>query len=156
MTKATTILASLALVGAVACTKADKSKNKTDKTNKKAAATKKVATTASADKVKRLSPDQLEKRLTSSKVFDCNNEMTRKKYGKIPGAVLLSSASDYKLDVLPKDKAKPVVFYCANTMCGASHRGAKRAVVAGYTDVSVLPVGIAGWAKAGKKTETIQ
>jgi len=155
MTKATTILASLALVAAVACTKADKSK-----TQNKAAATKKVeakkAQTASADKIKRLSPDELEKQLTSSKVFDCNNEMTRKKYGKIPGAVLLSSSSDYKLDVLPKDKTKPVVFYCSNPLCGASHRGAKRAVVAGYADVSVLPVGIIGWAKAGKKTETIQ
>jgi rhodanese-related sulfurtransferase len=35
----------------------------------------------------------------------------------------------------------------------ASHEAARRAVAAGYTDVSVMSDGIAGWRKAGKPAE---
>jgi rhodanese-related sulfurtransferase len=34
----------------------------------------------------------------------------------------------------------------------ASHEAARRAVGAGYTDVSVMADGISGWAAAGKPT----
>lgn len=171
MTKATTILASLALVAAVACSK-DDSKKKTDNANKKTTAAKtenkvdtkkaekkaepKKTETADASKIKSVTPDELEKELSKTAVLDANNPMTRKKYGKIPGAILLTSSSDYKMDELPKDKTKPLVFYCSNTYCGASKKGAKRALLAGYSDVSVLPVGVKGWKEAGKKTETVQ
>ena len=34
-------------------------------------------------------------------------------------------------------------------------KGADRAVVAGYTDVHVVPVGIKGWKDSGKKTSAV-
>jgi rhodanese-related sulfurtransferase len=86
---------------------------------------------------------------------DANGEATRHRMGVLPGAVLLSDEATYKLSELPADKAKPLVFYCANTHCGASHEAAARAITAGYTNVKVMPEGIAGWVKAGKKVQQI-
>jgi len=37
----------------------------------------------------------------------------------------------------------------------ASHEAARRAVAAGYTDVSVMADGIAGWKAAGEATEAV-
>jgi rhodanese-related sulfurtransferase len=81
---------------------------------------------------------------------DANGAPTRKKMGTIPGAVLLSDYETFSLSELPSDKRKGLVFYCANEYCDASHEAAKRARFAGYTDVKVLPAGIAGWVKAQK------
>jgi rhodanese-related sulfurtransferase len=86
---------------------------------------------------------------------DANGELTRKKLGVIPGAVLLTDYESFAVSELPADKGKPLVFYCADTSCGASHEAAERALTAGYTDVKVLPAGIAGWVKAGKKTAAL-
>jgi rhodanese-related sulfurtransferase len=86
---------------------------------------------------------------------DANGEATRKRLGVIPGAVLLTEGDDWAISELPADKAKPLVFYCANEDCGASHHAAAKALTAGYTNVKVLPDGIAGWVKAGKKTTSI-
>ena len=86
-------------------------------------------------------------------VYDANSSETRDKYGVIPGAKLLSSDDDYNVGaVLPADKGDPLVFYCANTHCLASHEAARRAVNAGYTNVSVMADGIAGWKAAGQPT----
>ncbi len=171
MTKLTTVLAAVALVATVACSKADDKKKTTKKTNDKATATKTVKTDKKAakmdhkkmddkqvdtSKISRLSPDELEKLSGKVAILDANSERTRKKHGKIPSATLLSHYADYKMEELPKDKNKQLVFYCSNTQCGASKKGAKRALLAGYTNVSVLPVGVIGWKEAGKKTETIQ
>lgn len=81
---------------------------------------------------------------------DANTAETRTKYGVIPGAVLLTSSSDFKLSELPADKATKLVFYCANAHCSASSAAAKRAMDNGYTNVAVLPEGIMGWKKAGQ------
>jgi rhodanese-related sulfurtransferase len=97
--------------------------------------------------------DALKKDKRPFAVFDANGKSTREAQGIIPTAVLLPSSSTYDLSVLPSDKATPAVFYCANDRCTASHTAAKRAMDAGYTDVSVLSVGISGWVKAGKTTE---
>lgn len=86
---------------------------------------------------------------------DTNGEATRKKMGVVPGAVLLTDSEDYKLSELPADKSKALVFYCANTQCGASHHAAERALTAGYTRVKVMPDGIAGWVKSGKTVQKI-
>lgn len=86
-------------------------------------------------------------------IFDANGKDTRAKEGIIPTAVLLNSSSEYDLAVLPKDKASPVVFYCANEKCTASHTAAKRAMSAGHTDVAVLGAGISGWVKAGQAVD---
>jgi|GEM_PF-940936 len=86
-------------------------------------------------------------------VFDANGKETRAKQGIIPTAVLLPSSSEYDLALLPKDKASPVVFYCANEKCTASHTAAKRALQAGHSDVAVLGAGIKGWVEAGKAVD---
>jgi rhodanese-related sulfurtransferase len=86
---------------------------------------------------------------------DANGDLTRKKLGVIPGAVLLTDFDGYAMTELPADKGKPLVFYCANTECPASHQAAEKAIAAGYRDVKVLPEGIAGWRNAGKKTQPI-
>ena len=86
-------------------------------------------------------------------VCDANSKETRKRVGVIPGAVLLTSSSKYDVaKELPVDRNTPLVFYCANTKCMASHSAAKKAVKAGYTDVSVMADGIFGWKEAGQPT----
>ena len=96
----------------------------------------------------------LEKALKSAAppvLYDVNVESTRENVGIIPGAKLLSSSSKYDVaKELPADKNTPLVFYCANTMCTASHSAAKKAIRAGYVNVSVMVDGIYGWKKAGK------
>ena len=86
---------------------------------------------------------------------DANGDETRKKMGIVPGAVLLTSSDSFNVSELPADKSKELVFYCANTRCGASHEAAEKALTAGYTNVKVMPDGIAGWVKAGKKVQNI-
>src|SRR5262249_32756494 len=75
-------------------------------------------------------------------IVDANGAETRQQYGVIPGAVLLTSHRDYSLSELPASKSNKLVFYCGGTMCRASDKAAARAVLAGYTDVSVLRDGI--------------
>src|SRR5579884_2677288 len=64
-------------------------------------------------------------------LVDANGSDFRAKNGVIPGAVLLTSASAYEpAKELPQDKSRKLVFYCANTHCGASHAAAEKAVTA--------------------------
>jgi rhodanese-related sulfurtransferase len=87
-------------------------------------------------------------------VLDANNADTRAKYGVVPGAILLSNYKKYDLaKTLPADKTKSLVFYCANTQCMASHMAAKRAVKAGFNNVSVMSDGIMGWADSGQAVD---
>lgn len=89
-------------------------------------------------------------------VFDANTPKVRTQNGIIPGALLLTKASDYNVEkTLPADHAAPLVFYCVNTACTASHKAAARAVENKYTNVFVLTDGIQGWKKAGKATEKV-
>src|SRR5208282_6538414 len=61
-------------------------------------------------------------------VYDVNVLSTREHVGIIPGARLLSSGTKYDVaKELPADKNTPLVFYCANTMCMASHLAAEKA-----------------------------
>ncbi len=70
--------------------------------------------------------------------------------GHIPGAVSLYDADFDRLkDRLPKDKDKPVVFYCAGSTCRLSASSARRAEQAGYTKVRVFLDGMPAWKKAG-------
>jgi rhodanese-related sulfurtransferase len=86
-------------------------------------------------------------------IFDANGKQTREKMGVIPTAVLLPSSSEYDVALLPKDKTTPVVFYCANEKCTASHTAARRAITAGHSDVAVLGAGIKGWVEAKKAVD---
>ncbi|MDE2510179.1 MAG: rhodanese-like domain-containing protein, partial [Elusimicrobia bacterium] len=84
-------------------------------------------------------------------VYDANGDDTRENVGVIPGARLLTSSSKYDVaTTLPADKSAPLVFYCANKMCMASHTAAQKAVSAGYANVSVMTDGIFGWRDAGQ------
>ena len=105
--------------------------------------------------IKKVTVAQLSKD-KASKVFDANGPDFRVKNGAIPGAVLLTSSSSYDLKELPPQKDAALVFYCANTMCGASEAAAKRASAAGYTNVAVLPEGLMGWKAAGQKTAPVK
>ncbi|HEX3477029.1 MAG TPA: rhodanese-like domain-containing protein [Kofleriaceae bacterium] len=102
--------------------------------------------------VSAVSVDELDRLLASHQCIavDANGDSTRRQMGVIPGAVLLRDLD--ATDQLPPDKATGLVFYCANPACGASHEAAEKAIAAGYTHVRVLPDGIAGWVKAGKRT----
>ncbi len=102
-----------------------------------------------------VSVDELGRLLESHQcvAVDANGDITRRRMGVIPGAVLLRDLD--AVDQLPADKATGLVFYCANPACGASHEAAEKALAAGYTHVQVLPAGIAGWVKAGKPTASI-
>ena len=108
----------------------------------------------------RMTVDELDKRIADAKagkgavfVYD-NNHKDRFEKSHIPGAKWVKFDAVSQAD-LPADKEAALVFYCANEQCGASHKAAARAVVAGYTDVKVLPAGIAGWKKAGKPTQQL-
>jgi rhodanese-related sulfurtransferase len=84
-------------------------------------------------------------------LVDANLTEFRATHGVIPGAVLLTSYSQYDVArELPADKSTPLIFYCANRMCGASHYAAARAIRAGYRDVSLMPEGLHGWRLAGQ------
>ena len=99
-----------------------------------------------------VSVDELDQLLASHQcvAVDANGDSTRRQMGVIPGTVLLRDLD--AVDQLPPDKATGLVFYCANSACRASHEAAAKAIAAGYTHVRVLPDGIAGWVKAGKRT----
>jgi rhodanese-related sulfurtransferase len=84
---------------------------------------------------------------------DANSADTRDEYGMLPGAVLLSSSSDFGMTELPADKRTNLVFYCGSEKCSAAPKAAKRARAAGYENVHVMPAGIRGWVKAGKKVD---
>jgi len=106
-------------------------------------------------KIATVSVDELDHMLASQdcQAVDANGDSTRRQMGVIPGAVLLTDMDS--IGNLPADKARSLVFYCANTSCSASDYAAGKAIAAGYTRVKVLPDGIAGWVKAGKKTSSI-
>lgn len=130
----------LALGTAAGCSKAD------DK-----------AATAVQAEVPAITVEEVDRKLASGEAVpvDANGESTREKMGVLPGAVLLSDYETFSVSELPADKAKELVFYCANTRCGASHEAAAKARTAGYTNVKVMPDGIAGWVKAGKQVQSI-
>jgi rhodanese-related sulfurtransferase len=108
----------------------------------------KPATVTVAQAAKQISGGQ-------AQAVDANGDVTRHRMGVVPGAVLLSDSESFQISELPADKGKPLVFYCANTECSASHQAAEKALTAGYQHVEVMPDGIAGWVKAGNKTQQI-
>ena len=113
------------------------------------------AAAAKAADVPVMSIDEVAVRLASGtcRVVDANGAQLRKDVGVIPNAVLLSDYESYSLKELPEDKTTPLVFYCANEQCDASHVATRRARSAGYERVHVLAVGILGWAKAGRSVD---
>jgi rhodanese-related sulfurtransferase len=162
MTK-TSLLACVLAVSALALGGCKKDE-KTPEPDKAPAAQVDKAPDKASDKTAKTEPtpgeveiDELETLIQDKKVavFDANGDKVREKYGKIPTATLLSGY-DFKLDELSENKGDKLVFYCSNTQCSAAPKAAQKAMVAGYSDVNVLPVGVMGWKEAGKNTETVQ
>lgn len=56
----------------------------------------------------------LAKRGDKVHVYDANIDVTRERFGTIPGATLLASDENYPLSVLPPNKHATLVFYCAD------------------------------------------
>ncbi|MEZ4404509.1 MAG: rhodanese-like domain-containing protein [Kofleriaceae bacterium] len=122
-----------------------------------AACSKDAAKPATKPAVAEVTVEQLAKDLAAKAAHpvDANGTKTRTDVGYIPGAVLLTDYETYAASELPADKAEPLVFYCANEQCGASHEAAKKAVALGYQHVQVLPAGIMGWTEAGQRVEKL-
>ncbi len=86
-------------------------------------------------------------------VFDANSPETFAA-GHVPGATWVDYDGVTAAN-LPADTATPVVFYCANESCSASHVAAETAVGLGYAHVAVMGAGIEGWRAAGQPVETV-
>lgn len=68
--------------------------------------------------------------------------------GHIPGAVNI----DYEkmtVEMLPKDKGQPMVFYCVGGMCPVGRMAADKAAGWGYEQVWVYTGGMKDWERAG-------
>ena len=81
----------------------------------------------------------------------------RKKYdkGHIPTALSIPDSQFAKMqDLLPADKATPLVFYCGGLKCRLSHKSAKKAIELGYTKVKVFADGYPAWVAAFGKGDT--
>ncbi len=73
---------------------------------------------------------------------------------RIPGAKSLNAkSSKEEVEAILKDKDAPIVTYCSNTKCPASGMLAKHLKSLGYTKIMEYPLGMEGWAKAGKEVE---
>lgn len=103
----------------------------------------------SSEPFKRISADDLAGKLQRNEAVSIYDANMRDRYeqGHIPGArwidVLAFTPSE-----LPSDARAPLVFYCFNPRCTASHMAAARASKMGHGDVSVMVDGIQGWEKA--------
>ena len=85
-------------------------------------------------------------------VFDANSPETYAA-GHVPSATWVAY-DGVSTAILPADTTAPVVFYCANSGCSASHVAAETAISLGYTRVAVMGAGIEGWQAAGQPVET--
>ena len=84
-------------------------------------------------------------------VYDANHRETFDEH-HVPGATWVDYHAMAR-EQLPEDASTPLVFYCYNEQCEASHRAAEGAVALGFQNVSVMGAGIAGWVEAGQPVE---
>ncbi len=100
-----------------------------------------------------LTVGEVAQKLTQKNIFVYdNNAFERYQKGHVPGAKWLNP---YTLEAksLPADKEATLIFYCASEQCSACHDGARAALKLGYSNVFIMPAGIAGWEKAKLPTE---
>lgn len=86
-------------------------------------------------------------------VFDNNTPEVFSK-NHIPTAVHMNPREP-DLNLFPQDKQSKLVFYCKNTWCMASHKGAQVALEQGYPNSYVYAEGIDGWIEAGQPIESV-
>ena len=69
---------------------------------------------AQAEQFPTMTLDEVDKAVTANEAtaIDCNGDKTRKKFGTVPGAVLVDDETFTEKD-LPADKSRKLVFYCS-------------------------------------------
>lgn len=109
---------------------------------------------AGSGKVPDISHEDLKAAIASGQVaiIDVNGTDTYQE-GHIPGAIDFEANEAKLASLLPADKSTLIVAYCGNERCTAYKQGAAAAEKLGYTNVKHYSKGIAGWKKAGEKTE---
>ena len=119
-----TILFALALTAAAgagcAKSKSDKPTSE-DRDRRKAAAPKRRRADAGSTVDKR-SPR------ASAQAVDANGDRRARRWASSPARCCSRTRETFKLSELPADKTKALVFYCANTTCGALAQAAERAL----------------------------
>ena len=71
------------------------------------------------------------------------------KKSHVPTAINISDREfDDKLDLLPKDKATEIIYYCGGYKCPLSTKSAAKAVAKGYTNVKLFQAGYPAWKEA--------
>ena len=76
--------------------------------------------------------------------------------GHVPGALNFDVVEANLAKVLPENKDALIIAYCGNPRCSAYQAAAKAAEKLGYKNVKHMSAGIAGWKKAGEKTEAVK
>lgn len=85
-------------------------------------------------------------------LVDSRPERRVRNEGTIPGALNISDSNfEKEIDKLPKDKSKPIVFFCQGFMCDLSDKSAHKAIKAGYTNVRTFAAGHPAWKAAEGK-----
>ncbi|CAN5233119.1 hypothetical protein BH20VER2_BH20VER2_18900 [soil metagenome] len=102
-----------------------------------------------------ISHDELKKAMKQNTVtlIDVNGTDSFKK-GHIPGSIDFAAHEEKLGEKLPKDKNALIVAYCGSERCKAYRAAAAKAKELGYTNVKHYSKGIAGWKKAGEKTQS--
>lgn len=105
----TCLVAAMLLFAAVGCSKSSTSQPASSGAPAAPAAEKNVA-------IPNMTVDEVAQALAAKQItaLDCNPELTRKRMGVVPGAILLSSHDSYAASELPADKTAKLVFYCMN------------------------------------------
>ncbi len=71
------------------------------------------------------------------------------KKSHVPTAINISNTKfDDNLDLLPKDKATELIYYCGGYKCPLSTKSAAKAVAKGYTNVKLFQAGYPAWKEA--------
>jgi rhodanese-related sulfurtransferase len=85
-------------------------------------------------------------------IIDVNGTESYNK-AHVPGALDYEAISKKFAKSLPKDKNALIVAYCGGPKCNAYQAAANAAQKLGYKNVKHMSAGIAGWLKAGEKTD---
>jgi rhodanese-related sulfurtransferase len=88
-------------------------------------------------------------------LVDSRPKRTVDKDGMIPTALNISDSEfDKHTDLLPKDKATELIFYCGGLACPLSHKSAEKARALGYTNVKTYALGHPDWLRHYGATKT--
>jgi rhodanese-related sulfurtransferase len=102
-----------------------------------------------------ISHDELKREMDAGHValLDCNGtEHFAQEH--IPGSIDFATNEGHLLSLLPADRNALIVSYCGGPQCNAWEKGANEVARLGFSNVKHFAPGIAGWIKAGERTET--